>query len=341
MKLTLLATLLFLLGCGDGEITNSTALNSSSEQTNQHNNTNNQSENNQSANDDSATKIYRIKSLPTIKESAIPKQIIAEDRTTKVEARQYREVGERSEGFSKLHEVSKFFYQQQLMMNIDLGYIDSMWGEISSYCKDKNSCSIPAKKITFTYTKALYNRDSELIKEYEFKTKDMQTFQELKKSLKSSIGKEIKLGALELISNANSKYHYSLKTQGFTKSETSINSLIKWSDDNSSFYIQESIFDTRTNKKEPKADMVVSYSFDTNNDTKINKFTLYKNSQSPLNKEIEFREKEDGSIYFISDEVYKESNLFSIQRARCFNRAAILPTLLKVTICMKHLMKMV
>ena len=306
----MVATYLLLLGCGNGEINDLKVHNSSNVQNTQNSNTNNQLLINQNSNNVTSVKEYRIKKLPIIKESAIPKQVVVKKSATKqVEARVYREIGQRSEGFTRLHEESKFFYQQQLMMNMDLGYIDSIWEQINSYCDNENSCAIPENQITFKYTKALYNRDSKLIKDYELKTKDTQIFLELKKSLKHNIGKEVKLGAIELTTKNSSKYHYTLKTHGLIKSEIKINSIIKWNEDNSSFSIQETFIDTRTDIKEPKNNKVVSYSFDSNNETKINKFTYYENFAETVNQEIEFIEKEDGSIYFNSNKKYKEANL--------------------------------
>ena len=300
---------LFVVGCGDGANSNA-VVNSSNEDTIQNSTTDNQVEHNESSDSSSATKTYSLKRIPTIKESAIPKQLLRGNRLSKqVESKQYREIGEVSVGFTRLHEVSQFFYQKQLMMNIDLGYIDSIFDQIDSYCKDKEKCTIPANKITFRYTKELYNRDNKLIKEYAAKTNDTTLFQADLMDLKKNIGTESKLGAIEFIRNFNGKYQYILKTQKITRSDTAIDLEVRWSDDNSSFLVQESLsyFDLNSKAFEPNS--VIVYKYDSINGTKIHNFSQYDHFLEKLNKVVEFSEKEDGTYSFISDDVSYTANL--------------------------------
>ena len=100
---------------------------------------------------------YINKKLPVIQENSIP-EILLDERSgnPKKIKKQYKKIGELSSGYTQLKEKATFFYEKQLQMNMELGYMDSVWKQIESHCKGKNICNIPNGEIVFTYTNALY-----------------------------------------------------------------------------------------------------------------------------------------------------------------------------------------
>ena len=251
----------------------------------------------------STTQAYQNKKLPVIKQDAIPDIALTKNvqKSQKI-TKQFKEVADISKGFTELKEKALFFYQKQLEMNIQLGYMDSVWEQIESYCQDKNICKIPSGKIVFTYTEALFERDSKLIKEYENKTGDTGTYGDLLDNLKNSIGQKVKFGDMTLVIYNEGKYKYALDTEYLEDSQTLIHSVVKWNDDNSSFLINESVWGVVTGKKVEKAEWIATYTYDDVKGTKINKFTTQDNFLLDTDSKMEFREREDGSIYYVYEQ---------------------------------------
>jgi len=250
--------------------------------------------------------VYINKKLPVIQENSIP-EVLLEGKSvnSKKIKKQYKEIGELSSGYSELKKKAVFFYKKQLQMNMELGYMDSIWVQIESYCKGKDICNVPNGEIVFTYTKALYKRDIELITKYEEKTGiEYQNNGILKEDLKTIIGQSAKLSSAKLVTDDEAEYKYVLSTEQLGDQEENPNverSVVKWNDDNDNYFIREEVEGTINGKSSGKPDWTQFEYIETSGE-KISKFVRKDNFLNYGNENLEFREKEDGSIYFVQDE---------------------------------------
>ena len=242
--------------------------------------------------------IYINQKLPVIQENSIPDTLLeVKTSNSKKTKKQYKEIGELSSGYTQLKIKAAFFYKKQLQMNLELGYMDSIWGQIESYCNGKDICNVPSGKITFTYTNALYKRDIELITKYEEKTGiEYQNNGILKEDLKTIIGQSAKLSSAKLVTDDVAEYKYVLSTEQLGDQEENPNSersIAKWNDDNNNYLMRVEIGETNGE---------ISYSqfeYIEIDEEKRSRFTS--NHQGFYDESLEFKEKEDGSIYFVQD----------------------------------------
>jgi hypothetical protein len=250
------------------------------------------------------TKAYQNKKLPVIKNDTIPDILLSNNTSlSPKEIKLYKEIGEISSGFITLKEKANFFYKKQLEMNMELGYIDSVWDQINTYCKEKNICNIPNGKIIFTYTSELYNRDMNLIEEYKNKSQDINTYEVYREDLKSLIGEKFELISAQLIIDKTSKYKYTLTTEQLEDEEEDFNlerSIIKWNDDNSSYFIREELEGT-FDDKDHELLYWTQFEYIETDGEKINKFSNADKLSDYEYEILELKEKDDGSIYFVQD----------------------------------------
>jgi len=223
MKMIWVVSALLLVGCGGG----STPTNSVS-------------------GEDSNTEIYKNSILPEIKNDTIPDALL--DKTNKETLKNSKVLFKEtniSNGFINLKERMDYFYFKQMEMNINLSYLDSVWTQIESYCESKTICEIPENKIMFTYTSALYNHDIELIKIYENKSGDTQSFNDIKSSLKEQIGQEALLGRSTLTTLNDDVFKYELKADisNLSLSGDNLRSITRWNEKKTLYQTREELID--------------------------------------------------------------------------------------------------
>jgi hypothetical protein len=282
LKMILVVSTVLLVGCGGG---------GSSE--------------NGSKNPTEETSSYINKKLPVIQENSIPDSLLdRKSSKSKKIKKQYKEVGEQSSGYAQLKEKAAFFYKKQLQMNMELGYMDSIWEQIESYCHGKDICNVPSGKILFTYTNALYKRDIALITKYEEKTGiEYQNNGILKEDLKTIIGQSAKLSSARLITDDEAEYTYVLSTEQLGDQEENPNlerSIVKWNDNNQNYFIREEVEGTIDGKSSGNPDWT-QFEYLEIDGEKISKFSNADNFFRYDSEVLEFKEKEDGSIHFIQD----------------------------------------
>jgi len=248
---------------------------------------------------------YINKKLPVIQENSIP-DILLDGKSSKSKKtkKQYKEIGELSSGYTQLKEKAAFFYKKQLQMNMELGYMDSIWEQVESQCTGQKTCNVPSGKIVFTYTKALYKRDIALITTYEEKTGiEYQNNGILKEDLKTIIGQSVKLSSAKLVTDDEAEYKYVLSTEQLGDQEENPNlerSIVKWNDDNDNYFIREEIEGTIDGKSSGKPDWT-QFEYSEVDGEKVNIFVGKDNFLGYNNEHLEFREKND-EIRFRQDE---------------------------------------
>jgi len=245
---------------------------------------------------------YINKKLPVIQENSIP-DILLDGKSSKSK-KQYKEIGEQSSGYTQLKEKAAFFYKKQLQMNMELGYMDSIWEQIESYCKEKDICNVPNAEIVFTYTNALYKRDITLITKYEEKTGiEYQNNGILKEDLKTIIGQSVKLSSAKLVTDDEAEYKYVLSTEQLGDQEENPNlerSIVKWNDDNDNYFIREEVEGTIDGKSSGKPDWT-QFEYSEKDGEKVSIFVSKDNFLGYDNEHLEFREKDD-EVHFVQDE---------------------------------------
>lgn len=248
--------------------------------------------------------IYINKKLPVIQENSIPGVLLDEQSVnSKKIKKQYKEIGDLSLAYMQLKKKATFFYKKQLQMNMELGYMDSIWEQIESYCQGNNICSIPSEKIVFTYTESLYKRDMALITKFEEKTGiEYQNDGIMKEDLKTIIGKSAKLSSAKLIIDDEAEYKYVLSTEQLSDQGENSNlerSIVKWNDKNNNYFVREETEDTIDGKSSGKPSWT-QYEYSEISGEKINKFTSEKIFLGEHKEILEFRE-EKSATYFVHD----------------------------------------
>jgi hypothetical protein len=249
-------------------------------------------------------KAYQNQKLPSVKDEAIPDVLLGGNSSSSLsQAKLSSQADEVSAGFTTLKEKAQFFYKKQLEINMELGYMDSVWGQIEDYCQGKSVCNIPSGKIVFTYTEALYARDMQLIETYEGKTGDTMTYGDYKNDMKSLVGTKFKLLSAKLTVDEGSEYTYVLETEhyGFQAENPNIEyAIVKWSDGGKQYLVREEIVGTIDGKRTGTPSWV-QYEYRESDGNSVNIFTAKDNFLGYDNEYLKFGENEDGSIYFTQD----------------------------------------
>lgn len=194
--------------------------------------------------DNSSSEIYENTTLPKIKDTTIPEVLLEKNRVNSSKVNIFsKNENSKSNGFIQLRERVGDFYFRQMNMNINLSYVDSVWTQIESYCKDDEICNIPKDKIAFTYTQQLYNHDIKLISIYEQKSGDTISFRDTKETLKDKIGEKTMLGETTLITLEDSQFNYELKVDisNATIDNDNLTTIVRWNDSKSLYQIREEL----------------------------------------------------------------------------------------------------
>jgi len=196
--------------------------------------------------DTSTSEVYKNKTLPTIDNDTVPDVLLngTDDAASKL--LKFDKSAQEAYGFVALKKNARFFYAMQLEMNMNLSYYDSVWAQIETYCEEKTACNIPDETIEFTYTSALYNHDVELIKAYEEKTGDIDSYGYFIDNGKELVGTKIALSSASLVRDVNAEYENTLTSDILSLDENSSSTIgtstLKWNKDNSKYLIRDEFY---------------------------------------------------------------------------------------------------
>ena len=244
---------------------------------------------------------YTNKKLPTIEKNTIPDLLIVKDTSM---GKVFRKIGDKGYGLELLKNEARFFYQKQLDMNMNLGYIDSIWNQVEEYCKFSDMCEIPNEKIIFTYTESLYKRDIKLLNEHMKKMKDKYRIVALKDNLKQIVGKKFKLGPAKLIIHKEGIYKYELITREKKGQEDGIyaeKSTVKWNEENKRYSIKEEINIYTENN------ISVEFKYEKKEAEKLSIFLINGLKERVRNKILELKEKEEKIYFKQTSDIYEMS----------------------------------
>lgn len=230
---------------------------------------------------------YQNKKLPTIKKNTIPENLLTKKDTGK----KAKQIAEMSYGYPQLKQAALFFYDKQIGMNRNLSYMDSVWDQVAEYCEDNLSCLIPDGKIIFTYTEALYKNDLKLIKSYEEKTGDLDTYSIFEQQAKPLIGLSAGLIGMQLLVSEEDAYKYTLISKvpsmdGIADGYEMVT--LKWNDDNTKYLVRSDFPDNKYSQ----------FVYRSTNDGAVNTFSTNMNLNDT--EILEFIEK-DGEIQFVEN----------------------------------------
>ena len=193
--------------------------------------------------EDESNEVYQQSTLPSIQNSTIPDVLISKNTENSTKTNTFSKEDTKSNGFLILQERVGYFYFRQMEMNMNLSYVDSVWSQIERLCEGKTVCLISKDKITFVYTRELYNRDMQLILNYEKKSGDKLSFKDLKESLGEQIDEKFLLGESQLTILDESDYNYELKVDisNITVDDDNLTIVTRWNDAKSLYEIREEL----------------------------------------------------------------------------------------------------
>jgi len=278
MKTVLVLSGLLLVGCGGGGAPQDLAQN--------------QQDN---------TLVYQNKTMPVISENTVPEVFSNSAEVSNSIGNKSFKLSKTNEvesyGFRELQKNMRFFYSMQLEMNMNLSYYDSIWNQIETYCGDSTTCEILDSKIVFTYTKALYNHDLELIELYQKKTSDYDSYADFIVNGKELIGTKIPLSSASLVRDQNTGYDYVLTSDILSMDEESPTvgtSTLKWNTDHSKYLLRDNYHVTGGD------DIYVQFKYSDNIEQKESEFSTNNYYTSGTNAILRFIEK-DKKIEFLEN----------------------------------------